>query len=79
MSAVEDVMSQLAKQAAREADEHAKTEALIIKAYGEDKSLRDIARATKLSHEQVRRILIKRGVPIRGRGRVPQPKNTPLS
>ncbi len=62
-------MSRLATQAAREADEHAKTQALIVEAYGEDRSLRDIAETVGLSHEQVRRILIKNGVPIRGRGR----------
>lgn len=62
-------MSRLAQQAAREADEHAKTQALIIEAYKDNRSLRDIARTTKLSHEQVRRILTKNKVPIRGRGR----------
>lgn len=63
-------MSRLARQAAREADEHAKTQALIIEAYRDNKrSLRDIARATDLSHEQVRRILAKHNVPIRARGR----------
>ena len=62
-------MSRLAKQAAREADEHAKTQALIIEAYQANGSLRDIARATQLSHEQVRRILAKNNIPLRARGR----------
>lgn len=67
-------MSRLATQAAREADEHAKTQALIIEAYRDDRSLRDIASTTGLSHEQVRRILMKHGVQIRGRGRAARPK-----
>lgn len=69
-------MSRLAKQAAREADEHAKTQALIIEAYQANGSLRDIARATRFSHEQVRRILAKNNIPLRARGRtksVPAP------
>lgn len=80
MSAVEDVMAKLAEETAREANARASKEDLIVKAYEENQeSLRDIAHTTKLSHEQVRRILIKRGVEIRGRGRAPQPKNKPES
>ncbi len=67
-------MSRLAAQAAREAGERARTEALIVEAYGDDRSLRDIARTVELSHEQVRRILTRHGVEIRGRGRAAQPK-----
>lgn len=62
-------MSRLAAQAAREADEHAKTVALIIEAYRDNKSLRDIAKLTGISHEGIRRILAKNKVPIRARGR----------
>lgn len=80
MSAVEDVMAKLAEETAREANARASKEDLIVKAYRDNQeSLRDIARTTKLSHEQVRRILIKRGVQIRGRGRAPHIKDTPES
>lgn len=75
MSAVEDVMAKLAEEAAREVNARANKEDLIVKAYEQNQeSLRDIAHITKLSHEQVRRILLKRGVQIRGRGRA---KNVP--
>jgi DNA-directed RNA polymerase specialized sigma subunit len=70
MSAVEDVMIRLAKQVAREADEHAKTQALIIEAYTSNRTLRDIAAETGLSHESIRQILAKAGIPIRARGRI---------
>jgi len=72
MCRVEDVMSRLAAQAAREAGERAKTEALIVEAYAEQRSLRDIAATVDLSHEQVRRILTRHKVEIRGRGRAPR-------
>lgn len=67
-------MSRLAAQAEREADEHAKTQALIIEAYKANQSLRDISKVTGISHEGIRRILAKNRVPIRGRGRA---KSTP--
>lgn len=62
-------MIRLARQAAREADEHAKTQALIVEAYTANKSLREIAALTGLSHESIRQILAKQGVTIRSRGR----------
>lgn len=62
-------MSRLAAQAAREADEHAKTQVLIIEAYQDNKSLRKISKVTGISHEGIRRILAKNKVPIRARGR----------
>lgn len=68
-------MAKLAEEAAREVNARANKEDLIVKAYEQNQeSLRDIAHITKLSHEQVRRILLKRGVQIRGRGRA---KNVP--
>lgn len=70
MSAVEDVMARIAKHTAGEASERAKKEAAIVEAYDkENKSLRDIAEQSGLSHEGVRKILAKAGVPLRGRGR----------
>lgn len=67
-------MSRLTAQAQREAAERATTEALIVEAYADNQSLRDIANATKLSHEHVRQVLIRHKVEIRGRGRAAQPK-----
>lgn len=69
-------MSQLAAQAEREANERAKTQELIVAAYQQNQSLRDIAEATGLSHEGVRKILARHDVPIRGRGRA---KPTPVA
>jgi hypothetical protein len=73
MCRVEDVMSELAEDAADRARGRAKTEALIVRAYEQNQSLREIASVADLSHEQVRRILSRHGVPIRGRGRAAQP------
>lgn len=68
----DDVMSRLAAQVAREDEEHAKTQALIVEAYRARNALRDIARLTRLSYENVRAVLTSAGVEIRERGRPPK-------
>jgi predicted transcriptional regulator len=68
----DDVMSRLAVQVAREDEEHAKTQALIVEAYQARNALRDIARITHLSYENVRAVLTRAGVEIRERGRPPK-------
>ena len=68
----DDVMSRLAAQVAREDEEHAKTQALIVEAYQARNALRDIARLTHLSYENVRAVLTRAGVEIRERGRPPK-------
>lgn len=68
----DDVMSRLAAQVAREDEEHAKTQALIVEAYEARRGLRDIAQVTHLGYEGVRAVLIRAGVEIRERGRPPK-------
>lgn len=64
-----DIMVRLARAAHREALAKARGERAIVVEYESGKSLRDIAQLADLSHEGVRKILAKAGIPLRGRGR----------
>lgn len=64
-----DIMVRLARAARREALAAARVERAIAAEYQGGTSLRDIAEQSGLSHEGVRKILAKAGVPLRGRGR----------
>jgi predicted AAA+ superfamily ATPase len=56
---VDDVMNRLKRQAAKNAAGQAALQQLVIAAHGEGKSLREIAKAAKMTPEGVRKMLLR--------------------
>lgn len=65
----EDVLVRLARQVRRSARARCRLEIWLAIEYEAGASLRAVAADAGLSHEGVRKILVRRGVPIRARGR----------